>query len=90
MKLFDENNKIYSEKFTMSAKDMCLIKKTDNLINAGISSFKIEGRMKTEHYIATVVNAYRHIIDNHYNNNGDNSQFYDDVAKAANRETNLA
>ncbi|MDR2821563.1 MAG: U32 family peptidase [Mycoplasmataceae bacterium] len=90
MKLFDENNKVYSEKFTMSAKDMCLIKKTDNLINAGISSFKIEGRMKTEHYIATVVNAYRHIIDNHYNNNGDNNQFYDDVAKAANRETDLA
>jgi putative protease len=64
MKLFDDN-KVYSDKFSMSAKDMCLITKTKQLIDVGVSSFKIEGRMKTEHYIATVVNAYRKVIDSY-------------------------
>jgi putative protease len=85
MKLFDEKNKVYSNKFTMSAKDMCLITKVNDLIKADVSSLKIEGRMKTEHYIATVVNAYRKVID------GSNKKmFINDIKNAANRETNLA
>jgi putative protease len=35
----------------------------DKLINAGVCSFKIEGRMKSEYYLATVINAYRRCID---------------------------
>jgi putative protease len=39
-----------------------------DLINAGVVSFKIEGRMKSEYYLATVVNAYRRAIDDYYKN----------------------
>ncbi|GMO13727.1 MAG: U32 family peptidase [Mycoplasmoidaceae bacterium] len=90
MKLFDEKNKVYSDKFTMSAKDMCLINKIDDLIKVGVSSFKIEGRMKTEHYIATVVNAYRNVVDIHYKKSNNVKKFITDVANAANRQTDLA
>jgi putative protease len=73
----------------MSAKDMCMVSKIKELIKSGVSSFKIEGRMKTEHYIATVVNAYRKVIDNIYSNK--NSDIYvHDIKNAANRETDLA
>jgi putative protease len=90
MKLSDESGKVYSNNFTMSAKDMCLATKIDELINVGVSSFKIEGRMKNEHYIATVVNDYRNLIENHYSGNKDNTQYLEDIANVANRETDLA
>ncbi len=47
----------------LSSNDMKSIEFLDKLKNAGIDSFKIEGRMKTEYYVAHVVNAYRHGID---------------------------
>ncbi|MDQ9776020.1 U32 family peptidase, partial [Acinetobacter baumannii] len=40
-----------------------------DLIKAGVSSLKIEGRMKTEYYVASVVSGYRHLIDDLYANN---------------------
>ena len=49
--------------FAMSSKDLCAIKAIPRLMDIGVDSFKIEGRMKSLHYIATVVNAYRRIID---------------------------
>lgn len=54
-----------SEKGTtiLSSRDMKCIDFIDELIDAGITSFKIEGRMKSPYYVATVVNAYRHAID---------------------------
>ncbi len=51
------------EYFAMSSKDLCAIRSIPSLMDMQISSFKIEGRMKSLHYIATVVNAYRHLID---------------------------
>ena len=51
------------EAFTMSSKDLCMIEHIPSLIEAGVESLKIEGRMKSVHYIATVVNAYRRVID---------------------------
>jgi putative protease len=72
----------------MSAKDLCLINNVKDLINSGLYSMKIEGRMKTEHYLATVVNAYRKTIDATYNNKSANV-FIKDVNKAANRETSV-
>lgn len=47
----------------LSSNDMKSIEFLDKLTEAGIDSFKIEGRMKTEYYVAHVVNAYRHGID---------------------------
>ena len=49
--------------FIMSSKDMCTVQMIDQLIEAGINSFKIEGRMKSAYYTAVVTNAYRMAID---------------------------
>ena len=43
----------------LNSKDMCMIQYLDQLRDAGISSIKIEGRMKSEYYVANVTNAYR-------------------------------
>lgn len=47
----------------MNSRDMCMIEHIPELIEAGITSFKIEGRMKSAYYAAAVTNAYRHAID---------------------------
>ncbi|MDR0931356.1 MAG: U32 family peptidase [Clostridiales bacterium] len=49
--------------FIFNSKDLCLINYIKELAEAGVSSFKIEGRMKSEYYLATVVKAYRGEID---------------------------
>ncbi|MDR3185723.1 MAG: U32 family peptidase [Christensenellaceae bacterium] len=49
--------------YFLNSKDLNLLSDIGNLINAGVISFKIEGRMKSEFYLATVVNAYRRAID---------------------------
>ncbi len=49
--------------YILNSKDMCLIEHLDKLKDAGISSLKIEGRMKSEYYVASVVNAYRRALD---------------------------
>ena len=48
-----------------SSKDLCLIKEIPEIIDMGIDSLKIEGRLKTEYYLASVINAYRNAIDNY-------------------------
>ena len=48
-----------------SSKDLCLIKELPEIINMGIDSVKIEGRLKTEYYLASVINAYRNAIDDY-------------------------
>ena len=52
--------------YIFNSKDLCLIKHIDKLIDAGIDSFKIEGRMKSQYYVANVTNAYRRAIDSYY------------------------
>ena len=49
--------------FIMSSKDMCMLRHIPELIGAGVTSFKIEGRMKSAYYTAVVSNAYRMAID---------------------------
>ncbi|MCQ2431069.1 MAG: U32 family peptidase [Clostridia bacterium] len=49
--------------FIMSSKDMCMIEHIPELMNSGIDSFKIEGRMKSAYYTAVVTNAYRMAMD---------------------------
>ena len=54
--------------YILNSKDMCMIDHLDKLKDAGVSSIKIEGRMKTEYYVANVVNAYRMAL-NYLNSN---------------------
>ncbi len=54
--------------YIFSSKDLCLIKEIPDLFNIGVDSLKIEGRLKTEYYLATIVNAYRHAIDDYFEN----------------------
>ena len=49
--------------YILNSKDMCLINHLKELKEAGIDSLKIEGRMKSEYYVASVVNAYRRALD---------------------------
>lgn len=49
--------------FIMNSKDLNMLEHVDDLKNAGLSSIKIEGRNKKALYVATVVNAYRHVLD---------------------------
>ncbi|WP_048600403.1 peptidase U32 family protein [Rubeoparvulum massiliense] len=52
--------------YTMSSKDLCLIHRIPQLIEAGVDSFKIEGRMKSLHYVATVARVYRQAVDAYF------------------------
>lgn len=49
--------------YIFNSKDLCLLPNIPELINSGLDSFKIEGRMKSVHYVATVIKAYREAID---------------------------
>ena len=51
------------DSFVMSSRDMCMIEHIPELIEAGITSFKIEGRVKSAYYTAVVTNTYRMAID---------------------------
>ncbi len=51
--------------YILSSKDMCLIKELPEIINMNIDSLKIEGRLKTEYYLATIINTYRAAIDDY-------------------------
>lgn len=51
------------EPFSMSSVDMCMIEHLPDLIENGVDSFKIEGRMKSIHYVSTVTNCYRTAVD---------------------------
>lgn len=57
----------YDEKGTyiFSSKDLCLLKEIPEIIDIGVDSLKIEGRLKTEYYLASVINAYRNAIDDY-------------------------
>ncbi len=51
--------------YLLSAKDLCLVNRIPEILDLGVESLKIEGRLKTEYYLATVVNAYRCAIDDY-------------------------
>ena len=54
--------------YILNSKDLCMIEHIEPLANAGIDSFKIEGRMKGVYYVASVVRSYRHELDVHAKN----------------------
>lgn len=84
--LFSEND----NPFAMSPKDLNLIASIPRMIEIGIDSLKIEGRMKSIHYIATVVSVYRKVIDT-YCSDPDHfvikQEWLEELDKCANRET---
>lgn len=53
--------------FIYNSKDLCMLEHVDKLVQSGLSSFKIEGRVKSEFYVATIVKAYRRAIDDYFN-----------------------
>lgn len=65
-----KDNQVLENKypFLLSPKDMMTIHQIPDLIKAGVTSLKIEGRMKKPEYVASVVKAYRHAIDSYYQN----------------------
>lgn len=67
-RVFDGGREISSAEtmFTMGSRDLMSADYVADLIRAGVSSLKIEGRMKTEYYVASVVSGYRHLIDELY------------------------
>lgn len=86
-----DTNKIESDtKFTMSCKDLSLIKELKEMIDIGITSLKVEGRMRSNYYIATVISTYREAIDNYYNNTltEEKINYYSKILnRVANRES---
>lgn len=74
--------------YILNSKDLNMISHIDEMVDAGVISLKIEGRMKSEYYLATVINAYRRAIDE-YCKIGDkykeNSMFYDELIKTNHR-----
>lgn len=74
--------------YLLSAKDLCLINRIPEIVDMGIESLKIEGRLKTEYYLATVVNAYRCAIDDYMANpnNYDPIKYQVELDKAMSRK----
>lgn len=54
--------------FIYNSKDLCMVEHIDTLFKCGLDSLKIEGRVKSEYYLATVVKAYREAIDKYFEN----------------------
>ena len=72
--------------YIFNSKDLCMIEHIPELIEAGIDSFKIEGRMKTALYVATTVRAYRMAIDDYF----EDENKYRERREFYNREVNSA
>jgi len=92
--LYDKDNKkIESDvKFTMSSKDLMMASKIKEMIDIGIVSLKVEGRMRSNYYVATVINTYRHLIDDYYDNKltDERLSYYQKVLdRVANREATV-
>ena len=72
--------------YILNSKDLNMLNHLDKLVQAGISSFKIEGRMKTAYYVATIVNAYRRALDCLTNNQKINEDILQEPYKTSHRE----
>ena len=83
-------NKENGPDFTFMSKDLNMVEYIDDMINIGIDSFKVEGRMRSVYYIATVIMCYRKIIDGVLNKTlTDNDRLYYKkvLDRVANRDT---
>ncbi len=75
--------------YIFNSRDLCMIEHIPELVASGIRSLKIEGRMKSSYYVASVVRAYRLALDS-YMDNPENYEFkkewLDELSKASHRE----
>jgi len=79
-----------SHKFTMATKDLNMARHIKDMIEIGVASLKIEGRMRSHYYLATVISSYRKIIDAVYNNTLTDELILEQekiLSRVANRET---
>ena len=77
-------------KFTMATKDLNMARYIKDMIEIGVASLKVEGRMRSHYYLATVMSSYRKIIDAVYNNNLSEELLLEQeriLGRVANRET---
>ena len=72
--------------YILNSKDICMIEHIKELAQAGVTSLKVEGRMKTNYYVATVINAYRRAIDEYYKNLKPSFNYLEEVSKTSNRD----
>ena len=75
--------------YIFNSKDLCMIEYIPELVDSGIKSFKIEGRMKSSYYVATVIRAYRNAIDSYWEDPKAyvfDSEWLEEVNKASHRE----
>ncbi len=80
---------INGETFIMSSRDTCTIEHIPELIEAGINSFKIEGRMKSAYYTAVVTNTYKMAIDSYFDETYVyNSAWYRELESVSHRDYN--
>lgn len=89
--LYEDEKKINEEiPFMLACKDLCLIKYLKDMIEIGITSLKVEGRMRSNYYIATVISTYREAIDLYYEGrlDDDKIEYFSKVLnRVANRES---
>nr|MBP3258744.1 U32 family peptidase [Bacilli bacterium] len=88
--LLDENKtKIEAEKpFTFCTKDLSMLKYIGDMIDLGIKSFKIEGRMRSIYYLATVVSVYRKAIDDYLSGKYEYNSYLENILnRVANRDS---
>lgn len=92
-RLYDGDRPLHDDQdlFSMSSKDLMAARFIPDLIDAGIASLKIEGRMKSAYYIATLIKTYRMLIDEIYEKGRLSDErlewYYKELAKAENRPT---
>lgn len=80
--------KLIAPNFQMASKDLETLRFIPELIAIGVDSFKIEGRMKSIHYIATIVHTYRKLIDDYISGQMEPIEMYEnEIRKAENRLT---
>ena len=72
--------------YILNSKDLCMVNHIKELALAEITSLKVEGRMKTNYYVATVINTYRRAIDNYYKNLKPNFDYLEELRKTSNRD----
>ncbi len=75
--------------FIMNSKDLCMIEHIPEIVGSGVYSLKIEGRVKSEYYVATIIAAYRKAIDAYYENPSEykfNPMWLDEVKKVSHRD----
>lgn len=88
----DEYLPVYEDErgtYILNSRDLCLIEYLPDLVKAGVTSFKIEGRVKSIHYVATITSIYRQALDAYWSDPEHfqvRQEWLDEIGKVSNRE----